>query len=166
MSSISQRLNTVNAASQPGLWLEGLLLISQHIQKALAHSNRADSTQPLGFVCSLRHTQLASMFTKLLSKHSAPLSLVCGLRVRNKVFIRHWGTAVEHNHSLVSVLVVTWTHTELPASPQSFRAFSTASQALIVHDLRHAFSTAFENMPFIMCTVSPAVGCMWQPVLT
>ena len=66
MSSISQRLNTVNAASQPGLWLEGLLLISQHIQKALAHSNRADSTQPLGFVCSLRHTQLACNFTKLL----------------------------------------------------------------------------------------------------
>jgi len=30
MSSISQRLHTVNAASQPGLWFEGLLLISQH----------------------------------------------------------------------------------------------------------------------------------------
>ncbi len=40
--------------------VEGLLLISQHIQKALSYSSRAESTQPLSLVCGLRHTQLSA----------------------------------------------------------------------------------------------------------
>ena len=39
---------------QPFLRLEGL-----HICKALSHSSRAESTQPLGFVGGSRHAQLA-----------------------------------------------------------------------------------------------------------
>ncbi len=56
----------------------------------------------------------------LLSIYSAPLGLVCGLRVDNKVFMMHWGTAIEHNHSLDSALVVTPIHTELSEHFQQF----------------------------------------------
>jgi hypothetical protein len=51
--------------------LDGLLLSSQRIQKAMSHGSRAGITQLLSFVCGLRHIQLAGMFTKLLSIFNA-----------------------------------------------------------------------------------------------
>jgi len=41
--------------------LDGLLLSSQRIQKAMSHGSRAGITQLLSFVCGLRHIQLAGM---------------------------------------------------------------------------------------------------------
>ena len=49
-------LTIVNTCFRPHLWLEILLLISQHTQEALSHSCRAGSAQPISFVCSLRHS--------------------------------------------------------------------------------------------------------------
>ena len=46
------------SVSQPLLWLEGLLLISKHIQEAFSHRNRAKSTQLLGLVCGLKSLHL------------------------------------------------------------------------------------------------------------
>ncbi len=67
------RLQTLslNLASYPFLWLEGLLLISQHIQEALSYSSRAESTQPLSLVCSSRPIELACTCTKLKRVHTA-----------------------------------------------------------------------------------------------
>ncbi len=45
--------------------VEGLSLISQHIQKALSYSSRAESTQPLSLVCGLRHTQLSAFLESI-----------------------------------------------------------------------------------------------------
>jgi len=59
------------SVSQPLLWLEGLLLISKHIQEAFSHRNRAKSTQLLGLVCGLRHTYVACIFEKPVSSLDA-----------------------------------------------------------------------------------------------
>ncbi len=46
-------------------FVEDLLLISQHIQKALFYSSRAESKQPLSLVCGLRHTQLSAFLESI-----------------------------------------------------------------------------------------------------
>ena len=53
------------------------------------------------------------------SEHIQCTSWPC-LWVDNKVFMMHWGTAIEHNHSLDSALVVTPIHTELSEHFQQF----------------------------------------------
>lgn len=58
------------SVSQP-LWLEGLLLISKHIQEAFSHRHRAESTQLLGLVCGLRHSHFACIFRKPVSSLDA-----------------------------------------------------------------------------------------------
>ena len=71
----------VRAASQPCLWLKSLLLISQHIYKALSHNCRSGSIQSLSLVCVWLETCSACLHVYRLSEHSQCSLTFCGFSV-------------------------------------------------------------------------------------
>ena len=56
------------------MWLKGLQLVAQLLEGVVA-MNKAASTQPLGYVCALRQTQFACIFTNDLSITNASSQL-------------------------------------------------------------------------------------------